>query len=202
MRVAHEGLIHDLRRRADEERARRIEPLSVGTIAYFLGPRPRCKRSRVERRRRGQASMPSCQRTPNAHSLARVVDLHTFDKKREGGKEGGRDPLTQLLKSPGRSRRTGRRSSSCGCGRPSSNAMRPTAAVAGHKKSVKRRKSSSSSSTRMRRNARLTAGMEFHHAKGRRTRQGGEVRRWSRGVDTTAAQVNVRIRKAEKASIL
>lgn len=37
--------------------------------------------------------MPSCQRT-------NAVDLHTFDKKREGG----RDPLTQQLKSPGRQR--------------------------------------------------------------------------------------------------
>ena len=49
-----------------------------------------------ERRPSKQASMPSCQRTPNERS----VDLHTFDKKREGGRRG-RDPVTQQLKSQG-----------------------------------------------------------------------------------------------------
>ena len=78
MMVAHERLIHDLRR-ADEEKARRIEPLSVGTIAYFLG-----RRDASGAEWSGGEAKQACQ-VANERSLAWLTYIHSTKRGRKGG---------------------------------------------------------------------------------------------------------------------
>ena len=123
-----------------------------------------------------QASMPSCQRTPNERS----VDLHTFDKKREREQRKGPSYSTAQVprdwwggRGGGGKERCVRARTRSGLGRGRAvakcNAAGGAAATQRHKKFVKLREEGERYCTRMRRKECLTDGMEFHHAKERRT---------------------------------